>query len=136
MILRNTSRYPDSEVRDLVKFACKGFNDKRVCINVKNCNTSIYRGRAYGGVPYISNAPKSSKYLVVIRIGSPDRFPTQGNGGYKRVPDFEIKDWKEALVAIVAHELTHIKQYRYGKRRSEVKCEMAEIKKLQEYRNR
>ena len=136
MYLRNTSRYPDSEVRALVDFARKGFNDKRVCINVKN-SRSDYAGTAYPRIPSVSNAPKSARYLITIRIGKPDKFPSKNWGSYhyKTVGKFDFRSWQEAMIAVVAHELTHIRQYRYNKKRSEVECIRGEYKKLIEWRN-
>ncbi len=45
-----------------------------------------------------------------------------------------MRNWKEAMVAVTAHELYHIKQRRTGKRASEVKAERWALKKLEKYR--
>ena len=39
---------------------------RRVCVNVKNGGLG---GAAYNGVPDISNAPRSARYLVTLRLG-------------------------------------------------------------------
>ena len=93
MIIRNTSKYPDKRVRELIAFASKGFNDKKICLNVKGSNKSYY-GRAYLGVPSISNAPRSTDYLIVVRIGKPDKFPVKhfySNYKYKRLTPFTFE---------------------------------------------
>jgi hypothetical protein len=92
MIIRNTSRYSDEEVRLLLKFAATDMDTSYVCVNVKN-SAHYYGGRAYPKIPRISNAPKSAKYLVVVRIGKPEMFPwTNRFTHYKWVdekPDLE-----------------------------------------------
>lgn len=76
MRIKNTSHYPDSEVRELVTFAMKGVDTRRVMVRVKN-SRSAYRGMAYHGVPYESPAyrMKSVDNLITIGIGAPDKFP-------------------------------------------------------------
>jgi hypothetical protein len=74
MIIRNTSRYPDAEVEALVEFAAIGLPVSRVCVNVKGSEYA-YAGRAYQYIPRQSNAPRSCKYLVVLRIGPEKLFP-------------------------------------------------------------
>ncbi len=56
--IRNNSHLPDDEVRELIKFATKGVDMRRVCINIKSGNGKRYGGRAYDGIPSISNAPR------------------------------------------------------------------------------
>lgn len=136
MIMRNTSKYDTKEVRLLVDFASRGFNTSKVCINVKSSKKAYY-GRAYRGVPYISNAPTSADYLVVVRIGNPDKFPVKeyySNVKYKRLIPVTFETWQEALVCVTAHELAHIQQYKQHKPCSEVKASQKGYKKLMEYR--
>lgn len=179
MRLRNTSRYPDAEVRRLVDLATKGVNMSGVAVHVKNSRYA-YAGRAYQGVPSCSPASRSARvmYLVTVRIGAPGRFPTtnmrtvrrwvdvsddearadpancafmwsERRGSFarrqiverhpyggKRSPLLELADWREALVAVAAHEARHIHQYRHAKRRSEVDCERFAAKRLAVYRGR
>jgi hypothetical protein len=66
--IRNTSRHPDAEVRELVRFATRGIDMERVCVNVKGGHG--LGARAYDGVPSISNAPRRARYLVTIKIGT------------------------------------------------------------------
>lgn len=136
MIVRNTSSYPTEEVKKLVAFAAKGFNDSKVCINVKN-NSRSYAGRAYRGIPSVSNAPSSSDYLVVVRIGKPDKFPCDdyySHKKYKRLTPFSMDTWQEALVTVTAHELTHIQQFKRRRPCSEVEASKKAYKKLLEFR--
>ena len=133
MVLRNTSRYPDDDVRSLVEFATADVDMRRVCVNVKNSRKSAYAGSAYLGVPEISNAPPDSEYLVTIRLGPPELFPVVPDRR-KRAPGIEVSSWQEALVTVAAHEAKHIDQYRRGLPRSEVACERFDAAVLGRYR--
>lgn len=140
--IRNTSTYPEDEVRELVQFATQDVDMNRVCINVKGGRG--LGARAYDGVPSISNAPRSARYLVTIKVGSGVRFPVgpynrNGQtpdevGPRNRFPFFTHADWREWLVSAAAHEAWHIHQYRHGKCRSEVECERFAETALNRYR--
>lgn len=140
MVIRNTSRYPTDEVRRLVKLATSDLDMSRVCVNVKNLGEfGRRRGRAYSYVPAVSNAPPGSKYLVVLRLAPPERFPQESvyyTDAGPRWPRVTIADWREALIHIAAHEGLHIEQFREGLRRSELKCERFAERVLNNYRSR
>ena len=141
--IRNTSRHPDDEVRELVRFATRGTNMDRVCVNVKGGHG--LSARAYDGVPSISNAPRRARYLVTIKIGNGVRYPVGPHnrngkaphevGPRNRFPFFTYADWREWLVAAAAHEARHIHQYRCGERRSELDCERFAEQALTRYRD-
>jgi hypothetical protein len=140
--IRNTSRHPDDEVRELVRFATRGIDMKRVCVNVKGGRG--LSARAYDGVPSISNAPRRALYLVTIKIGNGVRYPLGPHnrngrspaevGPRNQFPFFTYADWREWLVAAAAHEARHIHQYRDGDRRSELDCERFAENALMRYR--
>ncbi len=181
-VLKNTSRYPTDEVRELIAFAVDEISLAQVAIHVKNCRYA-YAGRAYNGVPGISSAAKSGtvQKLITIRIGAPDKFPVdnmcttwkyhpwqapdvlppagftpgrwgqrvrKARGGYEvryleprrhpyggqRAPLITMADWREALVAVAAHEARHIWQYQAKARRSEVDAEHFAALRLEMYR--
>jgi hypothetical protein len=142
--IRNTSKYPDDEVRELVKFATQDVNMSRVCVNVKGGRG--LGGRAYMGVPSISNAPRSAQYLMTVKLGNGVAFPLgprnyNGStpdevGPRNRFPFFTYADWREWLVHTAAHEARHIHQYRHGAPCSEVDCERFAEKVLRRYRER
>jgi len=78
MWIRNTSQYPLDEVKRLVRFAASQFDrttTARLCVNVRNCKQT-YHGNAYFSVPHVSNAPRTARSLVVLRIGAPEKFPS------------------------------------------------------------
>src|SRR3954471_16414885 len=141
--IRNTSRYLDDEVTSLVLSATRGVDMSRVCVNVKGGHGLT--ARAYDGVPSISNAPRTARYLVTIKVGNGVRFPVGPHnrngkapnevGPRNRFPFFTYADWREWLVAAAAHEAQHIHQYRHGMRRSEVDCECFAEKALTRYRS-
>lgn len=54
--------------------------------------------------------------------------------GGKRSPFIEVNDWREALVAVAAHEARHIYQFQHGKPKSEVDAERFAAKRLAAYR--
>ena len=142
MWIRNTSRYPDEEVRECVAFAVQGIDMRRVCVNVKN---GALGGAAYNGVPEISNAPRAARYLVTLRLGrGRERWPLgpinyhfkapHETGPRNRFPFFVCHDWREWLVKLAAHEAKHIEQFRTGAMCSEIGCERFALERLEEWR--
>ena len=143
-MIRNTSRYPDGDVRELVRFALSEIDARGVCVNVKN-SSATRRGRAYSSIPSISNAPAGSRYLITVGIGAPERFPFE-DGSYTRRngevvkrrggrwPAETLRNWREALVSVAAHEAKHIEQFREGTSRSEVACQHFSAFMLRRYR--
>jgi hypothetical protein len=176
MYLRNTSRYPTSEVRSLIEFAVRGVNLARVAVHVKNTARG-YAGMAYFTVPGMSSAHGGARSLITLRVGKagfprdnmvtrvkwhpwttreavqgcPSTWafgmrthdgaqqfragePIRHPYGGKRSPLIVVNDWREALVAIAAHEARHIHQHRRKKPLSEVDCERFAAKALERYR--
>jgi hypothetical protein len=142
MWVRNSSRYPDDEVIDCVEFAVRGVDMRRVCVNVKNGGLG---GAAYNGVPEISNAPRSARYLVTLRLGrGGERWPLgpvnyhfkapDQTGPRNRFPFFVCHDWREWLVKLAAHEAMHIEQFRNRDVCSELSCEHFALERLEEFR--
>lgn len=54
--------------------------------------------------------------------------------GGKGSPLIEVRDWREGLVAVAAHEARHIWQFQHDKPRSEVDAERFAAKALARYR--
>jgi hypothetical protein len=75
MLLRNTSRYPTEKIRTLLSIAADEIDLRKVEVHVKNSKFA-YAGMAYNSIPKIAKVASSSRYLVNLRIGSPDKFPT------------------------------------------------------------
>jgi len=128
--ITNTSRYPTSDIRYLVHFALQsvGRNEvgKRVRVRVTNKMYRAFGGRAMG------------RRYVIVRVGAPESFPFKRNrDGW---PKYEMRDWRECVVAVAAHEFNHLSQferqartYRHVKL-SEVECEHAAKQAVEEFR--
>ena len=54
-----------------------------------------------------------------LRVGVALRRPYGGRGS----PLLELRDWREALVTVAAHEAWHVHQFRHGLRCAEAECE-------------
>lgn len=142
MWVRNTSRHPHVRVEELVCFATRDVDMRKVCVNVKNGELA---GGAYNGVPEISNAPDGAEYLITLRLGRGDeRWPLgpvnyhfkapHETGPRNRFPFFVCHDWEEWLVKLAAHESRHIEQFRARVRCSEIDCERFALQALERFR--
>lgn len=141
MWIRNTSRYPDSEVESLARLASRTIDMRNVCINVRN---GALAGGAYNGVPDISNAPPAAQYLITLRLGTGSEQWPLGPVNYhfkapaevgprNRFPFFVCRDWRDWLVKLTAHEARHIQQFRERAMCSEVECERFAVMVLGEF---
>jgi hypothetical protein len=86
-----------------------------------------FTGRAYPEPPSRPKAHPGTRYLVRLKLPA-----TLRNRGYpqsyqyprlKTAPSITVRDWRERLVALAAHEAFHVRQFRQGLRRSEVAAE-------------
>jgi hypothetical protein len=117
MLVTNTSPYPAARIYELLHLAFRGINDAAVEVHVKGSDTRLFAGRAYNGIPAISNTAESSRYLVVIRLArNPKILPTNIKPSVKRLlrgyPDgFPLEGWEDVFVYVAAHEARHIWQF-------------------------
>lgn len=132
----NTSQYPAKVLQVLVRFSRDGRETGRVALNVKNSRRG-WAGRAYESVPYISARRNSGcNRLVVARIGPPSSFPVKEHH-YPRLstaPVYDLDDWMEALVHLLAHEFAHCEQFTLGQKRSEIAAERSALRTLEKFR--
>lgn len=139
MLLKNTSQYNTQMVRFIVKHAAHLIDIGNVAINVKNSQYH-YAGRAFPSIPGESPWRGKARYLIVCRVGGPERFPYQCKGypGRKiengRWPTPLLADWMECMVMLVAHELMHIQQFRAKARCSEQETEAFAMRRLEAWR--
>jgi integrase len=86
-----------------------------------------FTGHAYPEPPRRPRTHPATRYLVRLRLPGALR-----NRGYpksyryprrKTAPSITVHDWRERLLALVAHEAFHVRQFREGLRRSEVSAE-------------
>jgi hypothetical protein len=128
----NTSRYPAAVVRKLVAFARGEKRCGDVAVNVKNSRYA-FAGRCYARVPALSR--RKGDRLAVVRLGAPDRFPCSARyAKFATAPEYEFRDWQEALVGVAAHELAHAMQFETGSPRSEIEAEHAALRAVERFR--
>ena len=136
-VIRNTSRYPTDEVRELVRFAMQDVDTRALCVNVKRQTKHGWTGWAYEGVPLMSNAPRGARYLVTLRVGEQTHYPVTRSRVRRGEPEgVTFHDWRETLVFLAAHEAKHIEQYRENLPRSEVRCNVFAAHMLSRYREK
>jgi hypothetical protein len=113
----------------LIEQGFRGIDASGVEVRVERSARSwdSFTGRAYPEPPSRPRAHPATKYLIRIRLPSVLR-----NRGYpqsyryprlKTAPSITVRDWRERLLALVAHEAFHVHQFRGGLRRSEVAAE-------------
>jgi hypothetical protein len=156
VFLRNSSCYPSDEVARLVALAGEGIDSADVEVHVRN-SKGRFSGTAHFARPRRLRLQAETRWLIVARIGAPKRFPILRHRypGLKTAPRYDILDWREAVVLVVAHELRHVQQFRAraewiaeqnrlpaadrsrprgNARFSEVACELWAFERLQAYR--
>jgi hypothetical protein len=148
MEIRNTSHYDSGEITRLVQFALvdvtqAGLDARSIAIVVKNNFKNPYNGLAYKGVPALSPWKKRANILnlITIRIGSPEWFPYHNydchkkmNYGGKKSPFILMDDWRQAVIAVAAHEGWHIMQFRMKWPAAEWQCEVGAHMALMRWR--
>lgn len=134
MRITNTSRYPTPLVKALVEFGSKGVNTTGVLVNVKNSAKHAYAGSAYPNVPRLcthGRRLKTVKYLVVVRLGEPDDFPTDNMQEVVRWVDLaegepyddkEVRSFSKKVNGVLTWKLQHrvVVTQPYGGKRSPV----------------
>jgi hypothetical protein len=134
-ITNTNRRFSNDLVRRLVAFARDGREHGEVALTVKNSGRS-FRGTAYPRTPSVSPWHGKANYLVVVCIGDDSRFPMRDHSypGLKSAPVYDILDAVEALVLVLAHELQHCEQFKYGRRLSEIEAERSALRTLERFR--
>ena len=127
------------ELRLLIQEAFAGVDVSGVELRVELAKTprESFTGRAYPEPPRRPKPSPGTQFMVRLRLPGALR-----NRGYPRAyrytglvtaPWITVRDWRERLVALAAHEAFHIHQFRQGLRRSEVAAERWALKKLAEW---
>jgi len=109
--ITNRSQYPAAEVRQLVR---RALND----LDITDVHVQIYHRKGESGHTTGRYReywyPRRKEDRPVIQVGLPkvgvpicDYIPYQRK---QSPPEFELRDWREALLAIVAHEGMHHRQ--------------------------
>lgn len=138
MIIRNTSRIPTSDLRFLMSFV-KGFPRKDVELRVSKSKRWGISGCFYRDG--YAHGTGSKSYYICVKVGG-GTYPRTCHYNYKsdRFPTYEVRNDKERLVAVLAHEFQHLKDYRkkgrYGERCGELKPEKVAVRTLERYRTK
>jgi hypothetical protein len=99
-----------------------------------------FTGRAYFRLPSRPRTRPGTLWLVRLKVPAVFRnraYPrTYRYERRKTAPWITVGDWRERLVALVAHEAFHVHQFREGLRRSEVQAERWAADVLQAWQSR
>ncbi len=108
MNIRNLStRYSDAELAQVIRLVqCLCDDMGLVDVLVTDQDVGFGRGKAYLHRPL--GGPGS---LVQVCLAPKKRYQ-QTSRAVPMLPEIRVKDWKEALVLLLAHELCHIDQFR------------------------
>jgi hypothetical protein len=114
-----TTEHPEGEVRRLVAWAAELLEVQDVVEDVRVTFTKYsFRGWCSG---------KS----VLMRIGHPSKFPREVQyPGLKTAPKYTVRDWKEGLVMLAAHEFQHARQFKARARFPETKLSEIEAERV------
>ena len=163
IVLRNATIYPDAEVRTLVRQGFSGLdlNHRQGSILVRVNHTRISQRRREAGsrwvyaasgcaYPYVhvrKDVPAGAAWEVRLSVSRPNDFPVEWYDRHKHFTDLgPLHDWREALVAIAAHEGKHIELYqrmtpvkRHRRRQlsgyaEESRCDAYAAKQVRRYR--
>jgi hypothetical protein len=148
LVFRNRTVYPDDEVQEVVRFALAGLDlPSRSSIVVRVSHTRVSGSRRRAGARYLyvasghaypfvymrRDVPDGAAWEIHLRVGRPDDFPGIWHDRYE-VGFPELRDWREGLVAIAAHEGKHIEAFQHGRmkngRAGEARCETYALARL------
>lgn len=120
MILKNTSQYDTTVLRELAKFAARGIGHHNVELHIRNSNSNI-RGRCFYRPFDIKVKVSSKKIRNLITLKLPGEMPKKTWSGVKRIgrlwPDgIPMEDWRDAILMVLAHEFRHVWQDRRERR--------------------
>jgi hypothetical protein len=140
----NRTAYPDAEVRRIVRQQLRDAEVSDVCVTVRQTKDSHAGGywRAYWYPEDGEDRPQ-----ILVRLPKPG-VTIADYAPYERVREqgraFPLADWREALVAITAHEAEHHRQRfvlgerkGYKKRRVDVelRCDLAAFRAWRRWRD-
>lgn len=124
MKIKNTTEWPDYFLRRLTSWCCKQTGCK-----VRDIKIAEFRNRSYGAC---SGRAHLRIGRVFIAIGPADNFPVKPSRYPGRTSDAflspPMKDRLDALVAVTAHEVTHIREWNTHCRRGERRTRLEERK--------
>lgn len=149
--LRSTSNYPTAECFILCRTALEAVERgllpherlRPIIVKLTNtyhgfCGRASWTERHTGIVknPDTRQRVKDAVYWerVLVRVGAPERFPRKAQySTFKDMPEMEYRTYREAMVAVTAHEMAHTLGYS-GRRSGEERCEYVALDALDYYR--
>jgi len=133
-------RADHEEIRRLVVEGFDGVDRAGVEVQVRRARRQgeSFTGRAYFTLPSRPRPHPETTFLVKLSLPATLRnraYPkTYRYWNRKTAPWITVHDWRERLVALVAHEACHVRQFREGLRRSEVEAERWAASRLETWR--
>lgn len=139
--LRSSSHYPAAECFILCRMALEAVehgllpHERLRPIIVKLTNTYHgFCGRASWVEHHTSNGELVRWERVLVRIGPSGRFPRKAQySTFKDMPEMEYHTYREAMIAVTAHEIAHTLGYS-GRKSGEERCEYVALDALDYYR--
>lgn len=139
--LRSSSRYPAAECFILCRTALEAVehgllpHERLRPIIVKLTNT--YHGFC-GRASWVEHHTSSGQLVrwerVLVRIGPARLFPRKTQyATFKDMPEMEYRTYREAMIAVTAHEIAHTLGYS-GRKSGEERCEYVALDALDYYR--
>lgn len=137
-IIRNRSPHPDAEVGALIRRTLRDLEVTGLCITVRGTKKRHCSG-SYRPIWFPGRGEDREQIFISLSNIWPSTYnPYNRKDG---VEPFELRDWREGLVAIAAHEAMHHRQtlrHDYGARRRgkyvERECDYAALRAVQRYR--
>lgn len=131
--INNVSGIPDYEVLPIVRYAASffGFSGDVECA-VKRTSRHHYYGTAWWSRRYCVLHIQKMEYKEPIKVDHLVYFRSH----QIEIKPFELRDWKESLVHLAAHEFAHLTKpgHNWRKSRREVYCENRATEVLEAYR--
>lgn len=139
MKFKNTTRIPDSLLREVIRFCCPASVTK-YSIWFKNYRPDAKKAVAFCGRAYCCRSHVVCRIPRFIRLKAPYLTEAQP-GGYR---PWNAYTYEEALVGIVAHELNHLAQFKNPRlyrrtwgargRLSEIDCDTYALRMIRAWR--
>ncbi len=140
IVISHLIRADHEEVEGLVREAFRGIGKEGVEVQVLATQSPTrFTGKAWPELPARRAAGPGTRWLVeIVMPGRPplDGYPLRWRyPRLKTAPTFTAHDWRDRVFTIAAHEAYHVKQFRFGLRRSEVAAERWAFKALERMRD-
>lgn len=128
IVISKLVRADHEEVGGVIREGFRGIGKDGVEVQVLATRSpQRFAGRAWVEPPRRrSRAPETRWLVEIVMPARPpeDGYPLEWRYPHlKTAPTFVAQNWRDQLFAVAAHEAYHIKQFRMGKRRSEIAAE-------------